>query len=161
MLYLSYKFHKYFRLTLALAMQRYIYVCHADTARVWCTMGKTKKAVAWIFFFAVLHQMTRFAFSSSQLNNSDVGRYRSHGRVAIAKTVSYSFFLYNGTILSIISECHLYCFLGIFDSHEVAAFEGRLSWRCYSISFLGLSILCVPVLKTIHQLALKDVIHLL
>ncbi len=22
-------------------------------------MGKTKKAVAWIFFFAVLHQMTR------------------------------------------------------------------------------------------------------
>ena len=62
MLYLSYKFHKYFRLTLALAMQRYIYVCHADTARVWCTMGKTKKAVAWIFFFAVLHQMTRLAF---------------------------------------------------------------------------------------------------
>ena len=47
------------RLTLALAMQRYIYVCHADTARVWCTMGKTKKAVAWIFFFAILHQMTR------------------------------------------------------------------------------------------------------
>ena len=58
------------RLTLALAMQRYIYVCHADTARVWCTLGKTKKAIAWIFFFAVLHQMTRSDFYLHQMTRS-------------------------------------------------------------------------------------------
>merc|ERR1719414_1500292 len=47
-------------LTLALAMQRYIYVCHALAARSWCTMNRTRKAVALIFFFAFLHQATRF-----------------------------------------------------------------------------------------------------
>ncbi len=60
------------RLTLALAMQRYIYVCHADTARVWCTLGKTKKAIAWIFFFAVLHQMTRSDLHLHQMTMSDL-----------------------------------------------------------------------------------------
>ncbi|CAB4068330.1 Sex peptide receptor [Lepeophtheirus salmonis] len=47
-------------LTLALALQRYIYVCHASIARVWCTLEKTKKAIAGIFFVAFLHQTTRF-----------------------------------------------------------------------------------------------------
>ena len=46
-------------LTLALAGQRYIYVCHALAARSWCTMERTRKAVALIFFFAFLHQATR------------------------------------------------------------------------------------------------------
>ena len=46
-------------LTLALAMQRYIYVCHAPIARTWCTPEKTKKAIAWIFFFSFAHQTTR------------------------------------------------------------------------------------------------------
>ena len=46
-------------LTLALAMQRYIYVCHALAARSWCTMNRTRKAVALIYFFAFLHQATR------------------------------------------------------------------------------------------------------
>ncbi len=29
-------------LTLALAVQRYIYVCHAPIARAWCTIAKTR-----------------------------------------------------------------------------------------------------------------------
>lgn len=47
-------------LTLCLAVQRYIYVCHAPIARTWCTMVKTRKAIAWIFVMAFLHQTTRF-----------------------------------------------------------------------------------------------------
>ena len=47
-------------LTLALAMQRYIYVCHALAARSWCTMARTRKAVGLIYFFAFLHQATRY-----------------------------------------------------------------------------------------------------
>ena len=50
-------------LTLALAMQRYIYVCHALAARSWCTMIRTRKAVALIYFFAFLHQATRYTFT--------------------------------------------------------------------------------------------------
>jgi len=56
----SIKFTKYFRLTLALAIQRYIYVCHPNVATIWCTIANTKKAVGWIFIFAVLHQITRY-----------------------------------------------------------------------------------------------------
>lgn len=47
-------------LTLALAVQRYIYVCHAPVARTWCTMPRVLKGIAWIFVFAALHQSTRF-----------------------------------------------------------------------------------------------------
>jgi hypothetical protein len=50
-------------LTLALAMQRYIYVCHALAARSWCTMDRTRRAVALIFLFAFLHQATRYEFT--------------------------------------------------------------------------------------------------
>ncbi|KAK7865173.1 hypothetical protein R5R35_012033 [Gryllus longicercus] len=48
-------------LTLALAVQRYIYVCHAPVARTWCTMPRVLKCVGWICFVATLHQSTRFA----------------------------------------------------------------------------------------------------
>lgn len=47
-------------LTLALAVQRYIYVCHAPVARTWCTMPRVLKCVAWISVLATLHQSTRF-----------------------------------------------------------------------------------------------------
>ncbi|KAL0273543.1 UNVERIFIED_CONTAM: hypothetical protein PYX00_006175 [Menopon gallinae] len=47
-------------LTLALAVQRYIYVCHAPVARTWCTMPRVIKCVTWIYVLATLHQSTRF-----------------------------------------------------------------------------------------------------
>lgn len=47
-------------LTLALAVQRYIYVCHAPVARTWCTMPRVMKCIGWITLLAVLHQITRF-----------------------------------------------------------------------------------------------------
>lgn len=47
-------------LTLALAVQRYIYVCHAPVARTWCTMPRVLKCVAWIAVLATVHQSTRF-----------------------------------------------------------------------------------------------------
>lgn len=46
-------------LTLALAMQRWIYVCKPDTARVWCTLENTQLGVAAIFGLSILHQTTR------------------------------------------------------------------------------------------------------
>nr|CAD7585973.1 unnamed protein product [Timema genevievae] len=47
-------------LTLALAVQRYIYVCHAPVARFWCTMPRVLKVVGCIVALAILHQSTRF-----------------------------------------------------------------------------------------------------
>lgn len=47
-------------LTLALAVQRYIYVCHAPMARTWCTMPRVLKCVGIIALLATLHQSTRF-----------------------------------------------------------------------------------------------------
>ncbi|CAA9997341.1 unnamed protein product [Nesidiocoris tenuis] len=47
-------------LTLALAVQRYIYVCHAPVARTWCTMPRVLKGVAVISICATLHQSPRF-----------------------------------------------------------------------------------------------------
>lgn len=64
-------------LTLALAVQRYIYVCLPAVARTWCTIARVKKAILWIYIFAVLHQSTQFAdnyFKETQIqwNNSTV-----------------------------------------------------------------------------------------
>ena len=50
-------------LTLALALQRWIYVCHANTARDWCSMKNTKIGIAVIFICAFLHQVPRYGFS--------------------------------------------------------------------------------------------------
>ncbi|XP_011189258.1 sex peptide receptor [Zeugodacus cucurbitae] len=47
-------------LTLALAVQRYIYVCHAPMARTWCTMPRVKRSITYIALVAFLHQATRF-----------------------------------------------------------------------------------------------------
>ncbi|XP_053679239.1 sex peptide receptor [Anopheles nili] len=47
-------------LTLALAVQRYIYVCHAPAARTWCTIPRVKKCITYICIAALLHQSTRF-----------------------------------------------------------------------------------------------------
>ncbi|XP_050098649.1 sex peptide receptor [Anopheles aquasalis] len=54
-------------LTLALAVQRYIYVCHAPTARTWCTIPRVKSAIAYICIAAFLHQSTRFFDKSYSL----------------------------------------------------------------------------------------------
>ncbi|ALC48934.1 SPR [Drosophila busckii] len=47
-------------LTLALAVQRYIYVCHAPMARTWCTMPRVKRCTFYIVLLAFLHQLPRF-----------------------------------------------------------------------------------------------------
>ncbi|XP_037072830.1 sex peptide receptor-like [Pollicipes pollicipes] len=47
-------------LTLALAVQRYIYVCHAAAARTWCTAPRVIKAIIWIYMVSLMHQSTRF-----------------------------------------------------------------------------------------------------
>lgn len=46
-------------LTLALAIQRYIYVCHAPLARKFCTMANVYKCLGYIILTAALHQSTR------------------------------------------------------------------------------------------------------
>ncbi|XP_035227226.1 sex peptide receptor-like [Stegodyphus dumicola] len=47
-------------LTLLLAVQRYIYVCHPTTARTCCTVPKVWRAMAWVYVLAFVHQSTRF-----------------------------------------------------------------------------------------------------
>lgn len=47
-------------LTLALAVQRYIYICHAHLATTYITLPRVKKGIIWIYFLATLHQSTRF-----------------------------------------------------------------------------------------------------
>ena len=46
-------------LTLILAVQRYIFVCHGYIAKVWCNNRNAYKAIAWIFLIASIHQITR------------------------------------------------------------------------------------------------------
>ncbi|XP_072375653.1 sex peptide receptor [Diabrotica undecimpunctata] len=46
-------------LTLGLAIQRYIYVCHAPLARKFCTLPKVYKSVAGVLIVAALHQVLR------------------------------------------------------------------------------------------------------
>ncbi|KAL5277571.1 SPR.2 family protein [Megaselia abdita] len=46
-------------LTLALAVQRYIFVCHAPMARTWCTMQRVKRCTFFILLAAFLHQVPR------------------------------------------------------------------------------------------------------
>ena len=45
-------------LTLALATQRWIFVCKPETAKVWCTLENTKWGIAAIFGLSFLHQIT-------------------------------------------------------------------------------------------------------
>ncbi|GAB6027467.1 hypothetical protein CHUAL_001723 [Chamberlinius hualienensis] len=47
-------------LTLALAVQRYIYVCLPPVARTWCTIPRVKRGIFYIYICASLHQSTRF-----------------------------------------------------------------------------------------------------
>ncbi|XP_065364020.1 sex peptide receptor [Calliphora vicina] len=46
-------------LTLALAVQRYIYVCHAPMAHTWCTMPRVKRCTLYITIAAFLHQSAK------------------------------------------------------------------------------------------------------
>ncbi|XP_058466366.1 sex peptide receptor [Malaya genurostris] len=66
-------------LTLALAVQRYVYVCHAPIARTWCTIPRVKRCIAYICLAALIHQSTRFFDKSYSLleiewngNNTEV-----------------------------------------------------------------------------------------
>ncbi|XP_052873722.1 sex peptide receptor [Anopheles cruzii] len=54
-------------LTLALAVQRYVYVCHPPAARTWCTIPRVKKYIAYICIAALVHQSTRFFDKSYSL----------------------------------------------------------------------------------------------
>ncbi|KAG0412600.1 hypothetical protein HPB47_010268 [Ixodes persulcatus] len=47
-------------LTLLLAGQRYIYVCHPTTARNWCTVPNVMRVIVWIMTLALAHQLPRF-----------------------------------------------------------------------------------------------------
>lgn len=47
-------------LTLLLAGQRYIYVCHPTTARHWCTVPNVMRVICWILSLAFAHQLPRF-----------------------------------------------------------------------------------------------------
>ena len=47
-------------LTLALAAQRYVYICHSPTARILCTQKRVVKLIVVIFFVATVHQFSRF-----------------------------------------------------------------------------------------------------
>lgn len=47
-------------LTLLLACQRYIYICHPSTAKVWCTNKTVTKVIGIIFLLAFVHQLLRF-----------------------------------------------------------------------------------------------------
>lgn len=47
-------------LTLLLAGQRYIYVCHPARARDWCTVPNVTGAICWILTLALAHQLPRF-----------------------------------------------------------------------------------------------------
>ncbi|XP_041372776.1 sex peptide receptor-like [Gigantopelta aegis] len=47
-------------LTMALAIQRYIYVCHSFRARTWCTIANVIRGTVAIYVIAVLSQICRF-----------------------------------------------------------------------------------------------------
>ncbi|RUS87836.1 hypothetical protein EGW08_004369 [Elysia chlorotica] len=47
-------------LTVALATQRYICVCHVFKARTWCTFQNTVATIAFVFTFAILTHSSRF-----------------------------------------------------------------------------------------------------
>ncbi|XP_046572105.1 sex peptide receptor-like [Haliotis rubra] len=47
-------------LTMALAIQRYIYVCHSFRARTWCTIPNVIRGTVVIYFIAILSQLCRF-----------------------------------------------------------------------------------------------------
>jgi len=46
-------------LTLALAVQRYIYVCHAAVAKQWCTLARSRLFVFLVLGFAVTYMLPR------------------------------------------------------------------------------------------------------
>ena len=47
-------------LTMALAFQRYVYVCHSLKAKQWCTIPNVLKSVVVIYIFSVLCHLSRF-----------------------------------------------------------------------------------------------------
>lgn len=47
-------------LTVGLAVQRYIYICHSLQARTWCTISNVLRATVIVYIVAVLSQLTRF-----------------------------------------------------------------------------------------------------
>lgn len=65
-------------LTLVLAGQRYIYVCHPTTARTWCTLPRVTKAMLLVFILAFLHQASRFvdrSFTPVEFDHHGVARW--------------------------------------------------------------------------------------
>ena len=47
-------------LTLGLAAQRYVYICHPQVARVLCTQSRILQMISSIFFIATIHLLPRF-----------------------------------------------------------------------------------------------------
>lgn len=88
-------------LTLALAVQRYIYVCHAPLARKFCTMPNVYKCVFYIMVTATLHQSTRlFDKSYSEVSAVKVADLDALGLLechdsGVNKTRAYSYFLWS------------------------------------------------------------------
>ena len=46
-------------LTLALAVQRYIYVCHPPLAKRFCTVPYARMVVVWVVGLAIMHMVPR------------------------------------------------------------------------------------------------------
>ncbi|CAM1301867.1 Uncharacterised protein r2_g1168 [Pycnogonum litorale] len=78
-------------LTLALAVQRYIYVCHAAVARTWCTNDRVIRGIWLIFIFSSVHISTRFfdqTFTESELIDPVTNTTTSMCRMDIASWVT-------------------------------------------------------------------------
>lgn len=98
-------------LTLFLAFQRYIYVCHPTQAATWCTVPRVKRAIAMIMFVAFCHQMSRFidySFVSVRIQSGD--GYQTACKMDVAQWVQYldgelyytAYFLFRIVFVSII-----------------------------------------------------------
>lgn len=73
-------------LTLALAVQRYIYVCHAPLARKFCTMPNVYKGVGYILVLAALHQSIRL-FEKDYEAVGIVRTWSSHQPITLIKHI--------------------------------------------------------------------------
>ncbi|XP_023346096.1 sex peptide receptor [Eurytemora carolleeae] len=72
-------------LTLALAVQRYIYVCHASMAKQWCTVLRSQVLVVVIVLVSLLHMITRMVDRTY-----NVVEFFEDGEEVMACTVQFS-----------------------------------------------------------------------
>nr|CAH7747403.1 unnamed protein product [Callosobruchus chinensis] len=74
-------------LTLALAVQRYIYVCHAPLARKFCTLPNVYKCLANVMILAALHQ--GFRLIETEYKTVDIVWHNKTVHVCVRYTTSW------------------------------------------------------------------------